>query len=158
MCSIFHYRRDEKAIRLVIRRRINLTHNFWLGVGNNTIFIGRGTRLIGNEINIPIDSIDDDVEATGNRREAVRLAFECHGTKWWGISILMTLRLATGLFMQILHWGEVFRLPVNDLNRIQKGKLNSFTLSRSDLENSRIRFDMSAWDLGFNVDSKFGAG
>jgi len=39
-------------------------------------------------------------------------------------------------------------LPVNDLNWIQKGKLNSSTLSRSDLENSRIRFDMSAWDMG----------
>ena len=68
-------------IRLVMRAQVKLTHNLCLGVGNNRIFIGRER----NDLDIPIDSVDDDVDATGKRREAARLAVKFHGTKRWRI-------------------------------------------------------------------------
>lgn len=82
-------------IRLAMRAQVKLTHNLCLGVGNNRIFIAR--LRVRNELDIPIDPVDDDVDSTGNRREAARLAVEFYGsTKRWRISILMALQFATG--------------------------------------------------------------
>ena len=71
---------------LVMWAQVKLTHNLYLGVasGNNRIFIAR-TRNGPNGLNIPINLVDYDVVATGNRREAARLAVEFHGTKRWRI-------------------------------------------------------------------------
>jgi hypothetical protein len=64
-----------------MRRPVELTNNNCVSVGNNTIFIAReiGVDRL-NETDIPIDLVDDDIAATGNRRGTVR-AFRCHGTK-----------------------------------------------------------------------------
>ena len=43
-------------------------------LGNDRTF-----SLPGNGFDIPIDLVDDGIEAIGNRRGAVR-AFRCHGT------------------------------------------------------------------------------
>ena len=77
-------------------QQVKLTHNTFHGVGNNRIFTDRPTVV---EIDIPIDPVDDGVEATFNRRGAVR-AFRCHGTKdGEKYSKVITLRFATGQFI-----------------------------------------------------------
>lgn len=65
-------------IRLAMRAQVKFTHNLCLGVGNNRIFIAR--LRVRNELDIPIDPVDDDVDTTGNRREAARLAVEFYGS------------------------------------------------------------------------------
>ena len=86
-----------------MRRQVELTHSKCLWIGNNAIFSASeiGVTLL-NEIDIPIDLVDDGVAATGNRRRTVR-AFRCHGTKQRRVkySKVMALRSATGLFMQM---------------------------------------------------------